>query len=602
MSLGETELLRLRLLGIMMFLAAFVLLCFLWKLQVREGVKYADSHERQSVRRVRIPAMRGRIYDRNGACLADNRANYCVSVYLEELWTMGRGMSTIAKVSAIVNEISALTGAPAQVTSRQIEEHLRLRKPLPLVLWRNADERMLARIAEAGARLPGVAITVEPVRRYPLGSLAAHVLGYVGRSDLSGEEETRDYHYYLPEIAGKQGLERRFDRLLAGQAGGSLVQIDVSGFQREELGVRPPVPGGDLLLALDARIQGAAERALGDFAGAAVVIDPRSGDVLALASSPAFDLNLFCPSISRSEFAALVENRLRPLYNRAALGVYPPGSIFKPVVLIAALESGRLRPDDVFDCPGYFPLGNRSFACFLSIAHGAVDYRRAIEVSCNVFFYRAGLATGYESIRRAAGALGLGRKTGIEIDESGGLVPDAEWKRRQYNAPWVDGDTCNVAIGQGALGVTPLQMACAAAAIANGGALYQPRLVIGERAANETGFRMAPPRLARRMGWSAENTRRLREAMRDVIHSPSGSGRLAAIEGVEMAGKTGTAEYGRKADGRKHGWMIVFAPFDRPRYAAAMMLDDAQTGGSSVGPRIHDLMAQVFALEKEREN
>lgn len=602
MSIGEKEMLRLRLLGIMMFLAILVLLGFLWKIQVREGTKYEASHERQSVRRVRIPAMRGRIYDRNGECLADNRANYCVCVYLEELWVMGRSMSTINKVRAIVNAICAMTGAPAQVTDRQIAEHLHMRKPLPLVLWRGADENMLARVAEAGGQLPGVAITVEPIRSYPKGALAAHVLGYVGRVDLAEEEETGVYHYYLPDIVGKQGLERRFDQVLAGQAGGNLVQIDVSGFQREELGVRPPVPGGDLLLALDSGIQGAAEEALGDVAGAAVVIDPRSGDVLALASSPAFDPNLFCPSISRADFAALTGNELRPLYNRAAKGVYAPGSIFKPVVAIAALESGRLQPDDVFDCPGYFQLGNRSFACFLNIAHGPVDYRKAIEVSCNVFFYRVGLAAGYETIRDSARAFGLGEKTGIEIDESEGLLPDAEWKRLRYNAPWVDGDTCNVAIGQGALGVTPLQMACMAAAIANNGFLYQPRLVMGERASNETGFRVPPPRLVRKMEWAPGNIRRLREAMRDVIHSPSGSGRLAAIDGVEMAGKTGTAEYGPKGNGRKHGWMIAFAPFDKPRYAVAMMLDDAQTGGSSVGPRIRDLMTRVFALEKEREN
>lgn len=599
---GEKELLRLRLLGVMMFMAFALLLGFLWKLQVREGMKYVTTHDQQSVRRVRIPAMRGRIYDRNGACLADNRASYCISIYLEELWVMGRKLSTVNKVRAVVNEISILTGVPARITNRQIEDHLYLRKPLPLVLWRDVDENMLARVAEAGRRLPGVAITVEPVRRYPQGFMAAHVLGFVGRIDLAGDEEAGAYHYYLPDIVGKQGLERRFDSLLAGRAGGSLVRIDVSGFQREEIGVRPPVPGGDVLLALDADIQRAAENTLRDVAGAAVVIDPGSGDVLAMASSPAFDPNIFCPSISPSMYAGLLQNEQYPLYNRATMGVYAPGSIFKPVVLIAALESGRLAPDDVFECSGSFQLGNRSFACFLNTAHGVVDYRRAIEVSCNVFFYRVGLITGYEPIYRMAHALGLGGKTGIEIDESSGLLPDAEWKRSVHNAPWVDGDTCNVAIGQGALGVTPLQMACMAATMANGGKVYRPRLVVGERASNETGFRVSPPSLLSDMEWSAGNLRRMREAMRDVIQSPHGSGRLAAIEGVEMAGKTGTAEYGRKGEGRKHGWMIAFAPFEKPRYAVAIMLDDAKTGGASVGPRIHDLMTRVFALEKEREN
>lgn len=593
---------RTRLLALAMTVALGLLCAALWRMQVGRGSEYESSAAEQSVRGVRIPAMRGRIFDRNGVCLADNGCSYTIEIYLEELRRgANRRRRTSEQIEELVSVIANVAGLSNHLTRTQIEAHVARRKPLPLVAWRGVDETALARLAEWPEPMPAVEIAAEAVRVYPKGRLAAHLLGYVARSQPSDEEEGTDrYHYYLPDMRGKRGLEAKFDGLLSGRAGGRLVRVDVAGFQHTELRRLDPQPGGDLMLALDWRIQALAERALEGAAGAVVVVDPSCGDLLALASAPAFDPNRFYPGMSAREWAALRDDPLKPMLNRACSGVYPPGSVFKPIVAIAALDSGRLMPDTVFKCPGFFSVGERSFGCYMNRAHGLIDVRGAIQVSCNVFFYQAGLLAGPDQIARVADEAGLGRPTLLGIEEAAGLVPTPEWKSAQGGQGWRDGDTCNLAIGQGALLVTPLQMAMAAAAIANGGTLYRPRLVLGQRLDRLSDFSMSEKIVVRRAGWSSAALRVVREAMRDVVETPTGTGRLAALPDVVMAGKTGTAEYGRKGEGRKHGWMILFAPYDRPRYAVAMVLDDAVSGGVSVGPRLHDLMAGIFALESEQ--
>jgi len=596
MSLGEQEGRRLRWLRAGFLAALGLLLLALWNIQVGHGEQYADNLERQSLRRVRIPGVRGRILDRRGVCLADNRPNYGIALYLEELRNaQGRRVGASGIWQAVAS-VSAVLGQPPQIDPSRIADHLYSQKALPLIAWRNLGPPALARLAESGARLPGVDIVVEADRVYPEGPLLAHTLGYVGVADLA-EEEDDLYHYYLPDLAGRTGLERHWDATLAGRPGGRLVRVDVAGFKHDETALREPVPGGDLQLAVDARIQREAEAALEDAAGAAVVVDPRNGDVLALASAPGFDPNAFSPRIGRAEWARLTGNPLKPLFPRALAGLYAPGSIFKPLVALAALGQG-VSPEFAVDCPGYFELGNRRFACYLNTAHGHVGFRRSLCVSCNTFYYQAGLACGYDALVALAEAAGLGRKTGIDTGgEAAGLLPSRAWKRRVQGEAWRDGDTCNVAVGQGALLVTPLQMAMLAAALANGGTLYRPRLVLAVRDGPRAAFRPVPPAAVRRLPWSAAHLALVRTGLQDVIHAMDGSGRLARLDGIRMAGKTGTAEYGRKGEGRKHGWMIAYAPADAPRYAVAIVLDDAVSGGLSVAPRVGGLMRRVFELE-----
>lgn len=599
LHLTTNEYARLRWLKIFILSALGVLAIALWHIQVGRSEYYMNNLEQQSMRRVRIPGIRGKIYDRQGMRLADNAPNYGIALYLEELRPArnaaqtGKRRNTATETWKTIQQIAAIIGQPPQIDQARIADHLSSRKALPLVAWRSVNERTLARLAEAGARLPGVDIVVDADRVYPQGPVLAHLLGYVGTAEIQNEEDEL-YNYYLPDLAGKAGLEKRFDELLTGRAGGRLVQVDVTGFKHDETALREPVPGGDLKLTIDLRIQQAAEQVLGDNAGAVVVVDPRNGDVLAMVSSPEFDPNLFCPKITQDNWNSLLADPRKPLFNRTLNGLYAPGSIFKPLVALAALGQG-VDPNWTLDCPGYFELGKQRFDCYMGEAHGRVNLRRAIRVSCNVYFYQLGLKCGFDGIYNMAQAAGFGQKTGISLDgESSGLLPGKAWKRRVIGEAWRDGDTCNIAVGQGALQVTPLQMAMLAATIANDGCLYRPRIVMAERAPNAPEFQEIQPLVVRRMPWPADHLAIVKSGMRDVIQDAEGTGRLARLEDVTMAGKTGTAEYGHKGAGQKHGWMILFAPFEHPRYAVAIVMDDAISGGISVGPRMRQLMREIF--------
>ncbi len=595
---GETihsELRRIRTILFLM-LGAFALLIgtLLW-LQVVRGHEYETSLRKQSMRRVRLAAARGRIVDRRDVCLADNQPCYCLALYLEEMRRPGKWSNTVAEVSRTLQSLTRIVGRPPLVTEEDIWQHIRRRLPLPLVAWRSLDQAALARLAEQPQQPDGVDVFVEPVRHYPRNELAAHVMGYVGKADLADEAGEDGFQFYLPEMEGKVGIERVFNDVLAGEPGGRLLRIDASGFKHAENIEREPRPGADVVLALDVRIQALAETALKDTAGAVVVIDPANGDVLALASSPGFNLNQFVPVLTTALWNESNEDPAKPLLNRAIAEVYAPGSVFKPLVAIAALESGRVTPETTFDCTGRFERGAFRMGCWNLQGHGPVSMRRGIEQSCNVYFASAGLLCGYEAIEAVAQNAGLGRKTGIALDgEARGLVPGEVWKRRVMHDGWRFGDTCNVSIGQGPLTVTPLQMAVVAAALANGGTLYRPRLVVGVRDRDGSFRTNMPPVVVRHLGWSPATMAVVRGGMHDVVMAPAGTGKRARIEGVEMAGKTGTAEFGEKGSGKKHGWMLVFAPFDQPRYAAAMVVDEAVSGGLTVGPRMHELMDGIF--------
>jgi len=317
--------------------------------------------------------------------------------------------------------------------------------------------------------------------------------------------------------------------------------------EEEEEGTREPKPGQNVRLALDSRIQVLAEQALTGERGAAIVMNPANGDVLAMASSPIFDPNAFSTSLSAEEWRSLSEDEDQPLFNRAISGVYPPGSVFKPVVAIAAIENRRATAETEYNCPGVFEVGGVPFPCWLKPSdgaiHGLMKMRKGIEQSCNCYFYQLGLQCGYERIYHMAEALGLGAKTGIELDgEASGLLPDNNWKLRTIGESWRAGDTCNASIGQGMLAFTPLQIAAYVAALANGGYLYRPRLVLDAEG--------DPARPVNDLRWSPETLDVIRGGMRDVVEAPNGTGRRAKIPGVQMAGKTGTRSSARAAPGR----------------------------------------------------
>lgn len=583
-DLLNDEAIRLRLLLLIMLTGFGALSVSFWDIQVRREPEFQSSEFQQSMRRVRLPGPRGSLWDRHGVLLAGNRPSYGIAIYVEELRQRGHLSNTVNRVESVIELLGGRLGLQREVTRDDILVHIRKRRPLPLLAWRGIDERVMARWAEISEPLPGVDVLAEPVRHYPDPALAAHVLGHVGRLDPGDEVESFDYH--LPDMEGRSGMERALDSRIRGEAGGQLLQVDASGFTHREHSIRPPRPGEDVVLTLDAEIQRMSERELLGERGACVVLDPRNGNILALASSPTFRID---DMRDVGRYAELAADPSRPFVNRAIAGVYPPGSIYKPLVAIAAMENGRADPDTVFDCPGYFAIGNFRIGCWRKEGHGPLALRRAIEQSCNTYFCALAAQCGYPRIYHMGEALGLGRRTGIELPgESAGLLPDAAWKLRTQRDGWRPGDTANASIGQGYVLVTPLQMAMYAATIANGGKVYRPRLVADSAAGD----------LVNEMGWSPATLAAIRGGMIDVVNAISGTGKRAALPQVTVAGKTGSAEYGPREQRRKYAWMMAYAPAEAPRYVVVIVLEDAISGGLSTAPHIRQLLSGIMALEQ----
>ena len=599
----EIHVWRIALLGVAMFALLGVLVARLWSLQVARSGDFQRRLERQSLRSVRLPGSRGGILDRHGVPMAENRPSRCLSVYPEEIRKGSRSQSTADQVIATLDRLAECMDRPRMLTAQDVRLHLNRRTPLPLVAWRDLDDTAVARYSERADEFPGTALTVEPVRVYPGNKSACHLLGYIGRAaetnlpvPLDGEGNPERYNFYLPEMTGKSGVEKRWDGVLQASAGGKLeLQVDVAGFKFDEKSRREPGHGGSVTLAIDTRIQKAAEDALAGERGAAVVVDPRNGDVLALASVPGYDPNAFVPSIPSALWQQMLSDTNKPLFNRAVNGEYAPGSTFKPVTLLAALGEGAVTPATRFDCPGHFDLGSAVFRCWQTWGHGTIDLRHAVRYSCNVYLFHSALLAGAPAIQRMARSCGFGARTGIALDtERPGLVPDAAWKHLRHKDGWRDGDTCNQAIGQGALLVTPLQQALYCAALANGGTLWRPRLVLAIRTAGGAVQEIGAALATNQPSWKKDHIAAIREGMRDVVNASDGSGRRARLPYVTVAGKTGTAEYGIKGAGRKMTWFIGFAPYDSPRYAFAMLVEDGASGGSTVAPKAKRMLDQIF--------
>lgn len=609
----DRELMRVRAVAFLM-LVAFLLLGYgVWRIQVRDAPKYETRFDRQSLRVIRLPGPRGRILDRNGLCLADNRPSYCVAIYVEELRQSGRASNTVNRVEEVVDGLSRRFGLAREVTRRDIENHVSRRRALPLLAWRDIGDAMLARWQESNIAMPGhpdfapgVVVGVVPVRIYPQGETASHMLGFVGRADVVRAESEEDYHFQLPEVEGKYGVEKTGNARLLGAAGYNVIQVDASGFRHDMVETRDPEPGGDTVLTIDCRIQRAAEKVLKGEKGAVVLLDPRNGDVLAVASSPGFDPNLFSPAIAPAEWKRLVTDEGKPLLNRAVSEVYAMGSTLKPVVALAALVNKAATGGTTYSCSGSYVYGRLKVDCWSKAGHGKIAMRKAIEQSCNTYFCNLGAACGHEAIQHTAEALGLGRKTGIDwtglVGEARGLVPTDRWKRGVHGDRWRIADTCHMSIGQGAINATPLQMAVATAALANGGYVYRPRLVYADGPPGHPlgpGGEIVKGELVTRMPWSRAMLDIVRGGMLDVVEAPRGTGKRAKIENVKMAGKTGTAEVGPKDARKKNAWMLVFAPFEEPRYAGVIVVEDALSGGRSAAPRVKELMEEVFKIEAE---
>ena len=597
-------------LGAVYLLGFLVLGSTLFRLQCMDAGEFKADLEQQNTRRIRVPGLRGRIFDRNGTVLAECRPSHCIQCNIEEFQRRGDATNTVAAVEEAVGRLAEMLGLerPSSLTHARIERHVKQSSAMPLTLWEDIPDDTFARFAEHSGDFPGFEATTRPERVYPCGTLAAHILGYTGRSR---PDDADSAHFFELDMRGREGVERYYNRFLTGVAGERKVRVDARGFrptkQREAMmdddmdADVAPSPGLDLRLTIDRNVQAVLEAQLDGVTGAGVVLDPRDGAVIALASAPTFNPNDCVPRLSREVYADLTNAPAKRLQNRAISESYAPGSTFKPVTALAALANGWL-PDDEYSCQGAYKLGNLNLHCWDRWGHGPMTVRTALERSCNSFFCNLGTAVGSNAVITAARSFGLGSATGIDLGgETPGIVPDNEWKMASFNERWYPGDTCQMSIGQGMLLVTPLQMAVVAAALANGGKIFTPYLFA-------RGEGEPPPKPARTIPYDRESIALVRNGMRDVVESGTGRRILTRWEdaadgslkkrrfnlGVTCAGKTGTAEIGRGDTKRKNTWIIAFAPFEHPTAAVAMIVERGESGGSTVAPRVHAVLAHMF--------
>lgn len=582
-SIGLVQAWRIALLALVFLAGILLLVRRLWHVQVLDSPRYGAAQSLQSLRRVEIPGLRGRILDRNGEVLADNRPAYAVVIYCEMLKQPGSWSNTILAVDSLIDQLAQRLGLPRQVTRRDVRRHIYESRPMPFVVWKDVDFRTIAYLSEWSEDLPGVEILPMPRRIYPNGALAAQVLGYVGAR--TGEIGRSDWHYRLPDPHGRAGLESYYDRHLSGTSGEEILRVDSRVYTRERWVKRKAEPGNDLTTTLDVRLQRAAESALGGRAGAVVALDPRNGDVLVLASAPTYDLNAFIPGISHEAWRELQEHPEHPLLNRAIQAQYAPGSVFKPFVAIAALDR-FYNPEMLFECTGIYTDYRCRLRCANRYGHGELDLRQALMKSCNPYFCDMGTRVGIETIMETARQAGFGEKTGIDLaGEMRGFLPTPEWKMRRHRAAWTPSDTAQCSIGQGAVLSTPLQVAHAAAALASGGLVYRPRLVAFRKAGD----------IQRRLPWDHDNIRAVIDGMEMAVRA--GTGQTMQVKDIAVAAKTGTAEYMSKGVRRKHVWSVAFAPVENPELVVCAMLDNGIGGGRDAGPIVQKVLATYFKTQ-----
>jgi penicillin-binding protein 2 len=560
--------LRARALGYVVAGAFLVLLARLWFLQIARGAELERAAVGTRARVIRTDPPRGLIVDRHGQILATSQPSYAVSFIGDD-----------AALAGLLPMLSRTLGLKEAEIERRVREN-RVAEYRPVLIAEDVDLTTIARVEERRLYLPGVDVIPISLRRYPNATLAAHILGYVGQvspSELRGEESP----YKAGDIVGKTGIEKSADAKLRGTAGERTVEVDVVGNFVRLISESRPVPGGDVWLTIDAALQRATQDALGSRAGSVVAIDPRSGEILALASSPTFDPNLFVPRISPADWGRISQDKRHPLHNRAIQSRYPCGSVFKIVTATAALETHNATPQTTWTCPGYYKVGRRTFRCWK--AHGTVGFIRAVAESCDAYFYEMGMRVGVETLGRYAKGFGLGSKTGIDIPgEVSGLIPTPEWKLEKIGERWYGGDTANMAIGQGYVQVTPLQMAVVVSAVANGGRIVRPHLELDEKGDHVVG--RAPMSEATRLA--------IARGMVEAVNTRGGTARSAAVPGVVVAGKTGTAEDPPRA--RPHSWFVCFAPASSPEIALCVMLEQAGHGADVAAPIGRKILASYF--------
>ena len=589
----------------LVFLAFFLLITRLWYLQVVKGDNLSQRSENNRIRIQEIKPLRGLIMDTRGNILVDNQSSFDISIIPE----------AAKDIKDVMNKLTNLCDPGKGAISCKKASFKSGRPFAPVRIFKNIDRDQLAVVETNSLDLPGVVVDVVPVREYIYGEMMAHILGYVGNISSSELGKTVYSGYRSNDIVGKYGIEKSLDGYLKGKSGGEQVEVDVAGRRLNVLGEIKPVPGYNVVLNIDADLQKICWDAFQEKAGAAIVMDPCTGYIMAMISRPSFDSNLFNRGISGDRWKKLTTNPLCPLQSRAVSGQYPPGSTYKVVVAAAALEEGLITENTEIFCNGTYRIGDRTFRCWKKKGHGTVNLHRAIVESCDVYFYHLGEMLGVDKLAEYAGKFGLGYKTGISLPgEKMGLVPTREWKLKKYGEPWQKGETTSLSIGQGFSLVTPLQLLKVYCTIANGGILYKPRLVKRIETMDGRVVRKFSPEKERIIPVSRKNIDILRYALWGAVNEPHGTGWALRRKEKDVCGKTGTAQViGMPQDEEKpdvkevpykykdHALFVCFAPYKDPSIAILVIVEHGGHGGSVAAPIARRIVDGYFNLERKRK-
>ncbi len=576
---------RVWVLGIAFLPFIALLVARLWWVQLRQEAQHVERITRQSVRSIRMPAVRGRILAAGGEVLVDNQPTFD-AVFTVEAMRQGTPTAvSVARIMAAAQRLAVAVGRPLSLTETVVRRHLSWYPALPLTVFANLDERELTVVAECAEQFDGLEIRPGFRRVYRYPGTASHLLGFTGIRDPADAVEQRRYSYFEREPRGRDGLERQYDQILVGTPGRKTVRVDMRGYVHEEFerGTQP-VDGVSLKLALDLRAQQVGERLMAEKTGALVLVDCRTGGVLAMVSSPSFSLT----ELSASHYAALAaDEQRRPLFNRALAAGYLPGSIVKPLIALAGLTNGVIDAEQtIVHCPGFHAVGNRPIHCASTYGHGNLALTAALAQSCNTYFIAMGLRIGLEEIAAMMTQAGFGSSPGLDFPGGGGagLVPSRAWAQAALRREWLAIDTAFISIGQGSVNISPLQAAMYAAAIANGGTLLRPFLVDEWLDGSGRAVRKTAPEIRGRLAVSAEHLAVVRDAMAKVVVGPLSSAPAVANRAISVAAKTGTAEVGAGEGRYKNVWLIGYAPVEAPQYAFALVVERGDSGGRTAAP------------------
>ncbi len=547
----------------------------LFRLQIVRGGYFRSLSEKNRLRLVNLEAPRGKIEDRNGKIIASSRLSFNCTAFLRE---------RPSRIKKSFERLSAILGEDVEALERRYKKK-KAGAYQSVVLAEDISLEQAVAIEEQLNLMPGLMIETRPLRTYPYAEATAHLTGYVGPQSQEESEEA-EFHGYRPsDWVGRDGLEKSYESYLRGHSGGLQLEVDNKGQYLKVLGVKEPKEGLDLQLSIDADVQQFAYDQLQGKRGAVAVMDLASGGLLAMVNSPSYDSNLFSSSRGRKEVGKYFKDERSPMMNRAIQGQYPPGSIFKVITALAALESKKTVLNSTFSCPGFMIVGGKRFGCWKEGGHGTQNLYEAYAHSCDVFFYMTGRAAGPDAIHQKAVEFGYSLASGLDLPgERKGSVPSREWKKRRLHSAWYDGDTMNFSIGQGYLLVTPMQALGMAATMATKGLRIKPHL------ANKIDGMTVAERHSSPMEATPEYMAAVRKGLEEVVNSPTGTGRLAKIPGVRVAGKTGTAETHKD---QTHAWFVGYAPADKPKVAFVVFLEFGGHGGLEAATLANALLLEI---------